>query len=103
MIKKYKLLYTPEAIEHIRHIAAWYNEQSKGLGSRFKNNLKTALTNIKKEPFSHSCRYDDVRFAIPQKFPYAAHYTIDDNSKTIIIHAILLLKKALINGVNNTR
>jgi len=93
MTKNYKLLYTPEAIEHIKHIAEWYNEQSNGLGTRFKNNLKTALTDILKKPLSHSCRYDDVRFAIPKKFPYAAHYTIDENNKTIIIHAIFAFKE----------
>lgn len=88
-MKKYALLFTPEAIEEIRHIAEWYNEQQKGLGKRFKTQLKKELDKLKQNPFSRSVRYDDVRFAVTEVFPYAAHYIIDEAAHTIIIQAVL--------------
>ncbi|MBK8141486.1 MAG: type II toxin-antitoxin system RelE/ParE family toxin [Chitinophagaceae bacterium] len=87
-MKTFKLFLTPAATAHIIQIAAWYNEQQKGLGTRFKNSLKTELAAIKKNPFSRSFRYDNVRFAVVKKFPYAVHYTIDEDKDMIVIHAI---------------
>jgi hypothetical protein len=87
-MRTYKISYTPAAIAHIIQITKWYNEQQKGLGRRFKDHLKTALGEIKKNPFSCSCRYSNVRFAVVKKFPYAAHYTINEYKHSIIIHAI---------------
>lgn len=42
-----------------------------------------------KNPLSRSIRYDDVRFALLERFPYAAHYTIDKPTHTICIQAVL--------------
>jgi toxin ParE1/3/4 len=92
-MKKYTLVYSPAAIEHIRLIASWYNQQKKGLGKRFKDNLKKETVLLKLNPFTHSCRYDKVRYAIPDKFPYAAHYTVDELTLTVIIHAVFAFKE----------
>lgn len=87
-MKTFRLFLTPVATAHIIQIAAWYNDQQKGLGNRFTKSLKTELTAVKKNPFSRSIRYDKVRFAVVKKFPYAAHYIIDENKGIIIIHAV---------------
>ncbi|MBX3256103.1 MAG: hypothetical protein KF862_18345 [Chitinophagaceae bacterium] len=84
----YKVAYTRAAIEHIKNIADWYNRQQKGLGTRFKTALKAEIKIIQKGPFSRSFRYDGVRFAVVKKFPYAAHYTVTEEKKQIIIHAV---------------
>lgn len=88
-MKKYSLVFTPEAIKEIKDIADWYNQQQKGLGARFKNALKKEIDKLKPNPFTRSIRYDDVRFAVAAVFPYAAHYTIHEPSQTIIIQAVL--------------
>ena len=46
MIKKYKLSFTPEATLQIKKITHWYNTNSKGLGERFKKELKIALKKL---------------------------------------------------------
>ena len=92
-MRNFKLSFTPAATAHIIQITAWYNEQSKGLGTRFKNNLKNELAEIKKKPFTRSFRYDTVRFAVVKKFPYAAHYTVDDDNGVIVIHAVFGFKE----------
>ncbi|HRP58249.1 hypothetical protein [Agriterribacter sp.] len=66
----------------------WYNTSAKGLGDRFKKNLLTEIAAIKQNPFARSFRYDEVRFAVVKKFPYAAHYTIDEQDRLIKIQAV---------------
>ncbi len=88
-MNSYKLSYTPAATAQIIQIATWYNEQKKGLGKRFKDHLKKEVAEIKKNPFTRSFRYDGVRFAIVKKFPYAAHYTIDEDIHTIPLSFML--------------
>lgn len=88
-MKKYTLVFTPESIQEIRDAADWYNVQQKGLGKRFTTQLKKELNKLKQNPFSRSVRYDDIRFAVTEVFPYAAHYTIDEAAHTIIIQAVL--------------
>ena len=92
-MKKYKLFFTPAATAHIIQISAWYNEQKKGLGKRFKDSLKTELAEVKRNPFTRSFRYDGVRFAAVKKFPYAVHYTINEDTPIIIIHTVFGFKE----------
>jgi ParE toxin of type II toxin-antitoxin system, parDE len=88
-MKKYTLVFTPEAIQEIRLVADWYNQQQKGLGKRFTIRLKKELDSLKPNPFSRSVRYDDVRFAVTDTFPYAAHYTINEEDHIIVIQAVI--------------
>lgn len=43
--------------------------------------------------FTRSFRYDIVRFAVVKRFPYAAHYTVDEDNAVIIIHAVFGFKE----------
>ncbi|HEY4149320.1 MAG TPA: type II toxin-antitoxin system RelE/ParE family toxin, partial [Chitinophagaceae bacterium] len=92
-MKKYKLFFTPEAIQETKDVVTWYEEQQKGLGRRFKRLLKKELDTIRQNPFSRSIRYDSVRFAITPVFPYAAHYTVDESTRLVIILAVLGFKQ----------
>ena len=85
----YKLFYSNEALQEIRLIVQWYNEISPGLGDRFKKNLLAEIAKIKKAPQTRSFRYNEVRLAVVRLFPYAAHYTIDENNLLIKIQAVL--------------
>lgn len=91
-MSKYNISYTPESIQQIRHIIYWYESINKELGKRFKTNLKIAIDNLHKNPFTASFRYDEVRYAVVNKFPYAAHYTVNTNNQ-IIIHAVFAFQE----------
>ena len=86
---RFKVAYSPEALEEIKRIIEWYNEVSAGLGDRFKKNLLDEIAAIKKAPLTRSYRYDEVRFAVVKKFPYAAHYTLNKENHLIKIQAVL--------------
>jgi plasmid stabilization system protein ParE len=85
----FKVAYAPESLQEIKNIIEWYNEVSPGLGERFKKNLLSEIAAIKQAPFTRSFRYDEVRFAVVKKFPYAAHYTVNEQDKIIKIQAVL--------------
>jgi hypothetical protein len=85
----YKVLYAPEALDEIREAVEYYNSKTMGLGTRFKNNLLEEIKAVKARPLSRSFRYDDVRFAVVDKFPYSAHYTVDQALKIVKIQAVL--------------
>jgi hypothetical protein len=88
-MKTYKLKITPEALGEIQQAIDYYNDARKGLGKIFYAALLKQFELIKKRPHARSARYDDVRFALLEKFPYAAHYTIDEQTRSIIIQAVL--------------
>ena len=54
-----------------------------------EENLLAEIAEIKKAPFTRSFRYDEVRFAVVRKFPYAAHYTFEKDNRILKIQAVL--------------
>lgn len=81
--------FAPEALQEIQSAIEYYNKLSDGLGHRFKQNLLATIKATKLNPTFNSFRYEDVRFAVVKKFPYAVHYTIDQNNHIIKIQAVL--------------
>ena len=81
--------FAPEALQEIQDAIEYYNKLSDGLGNRFKQKLLAAIKATKLNPTFNSIRYENVRFAVVKKFPYAAHYTIDQDHHVIKIQAIL--------------
>ncbi len=85
----YKSIILPPAKEDIRDAALWYDEKQKGLGKRFINQVREKVYFIKQNPQTGSVRYDNVRTMVLNVFPFMMHYTINEDSETIIISAVL--------------
>jgi hypothetical protein len=83
----YHVIFTPRAIKQIQATVDYYNSLQNGLGKRFIQDLKRQLSSVRQHPFSRAIRYDDIRFAVLDKFPYAAHYNIEDDM--IIVYGVL--------------
>ena len=84
---KYKIQIEPEAQLDIQEAIDWYNVQQKGLGRKFYIEVKTYLKHLKTNPF-FQIRYDGVRCLPLKKYPYTAHFTINDADKTVIVRAV---------------
>jgi hypothetical protein len=82
----FQVVFTKSATTQIQAAVDYYNDIQAGLGKRFKQELKHQLGLVRKHPFTRAIRYDDIRFAVLDKFPFAAHYNIEDNR--IIVHAV---------------
>jgi len=85
---RYKVIYSAHALTDLEGAVEYYNGQQKGLGKRFAAQVQLALASIKKNPHFASFRYEDVRCAQVPKFPYLVHYTIDEDTRTVLIAAI---------------
>jgi plasmid stabilization system protein ParE len=85
----FKSIILPLAKEDIREAAKWYNKRQEGLGKRFILEVREKVQFIRKNPNASNIRYDGVRTAVLNVFPFMVHYTVDENNKTIIISAVL--------------
>lgn len=77
-----------EAFQDILEITDWYNNQSKGLGSRFQKQVKTQINSLKKNPNICSKRYDNVHCMVIKKFPFLVHYSINEDLFYVEIFAV---------------
>ena len=66
----------------------WYEEQQKGLGKRFLNEMKAAFETICKFPASFQIRYDNYRIYFTKIFPYGIHYQYIETKNEIHIKAV---------------
>jgi len=85
----YKVIISPLAKQDIKDAAHWYNDKQAGLGKRFTNHIRLKLDSLKKNPYIAANRYDEVRTAVLDTFPFMAHYIIDEDKKMIILLAAL--------------
>jgi len=85
----YKSIILALAKEDIREAARWYNKQQNGLGKKFSAEVREKVHCIRQNPKASNIRYDGVRTAVLNVFPFMVHYTIDERNKTIIIAAVL--------------
>lgn len=85
----YKVIILPLARKDIEEAANWYNQKHPGLGKRFIAHVREKTRFIRQNPKAVAVRYDDVRTAVLDTFPYMIHYSIDEDNKSIIISAVL--------------
>ena len=84
----YKSIILLLAKEDILEAAKWYNKKSRGLGKRFTAEAREKVRFIRQNPTASNVRFDNVRTAILDIFPYMLHYTIDETSRTVIVSAV---------------
>ena len=85
----YKVVTLPVAKQDVREAAAWYNSKQQNLGRRFTAEIGRKVNYIKQSPYSTATRYDEIKTAVLDTFPFMIHYSIDNNRKLIIILAVL--------------
>jgi plasmid stabilization system protein ParE len=84
----YKIRVEPDALQDIQESTDWYNEQVKGLGSRFQKQVKTQINPLKKNPLGYAVRYAKVRCMLKKKFPFLVHFIIDEELKVVEVFAV---------------
>jgi plasmid stabilization system protein ParE len=84
----YKIKIDEDALNDLREIVIWYNDQLENLGLRFHKQIKSQINSLKTQPHICTIRYKDVRCMLVKKFPFMIHYTINEKSYLIEIFAI---------------
>lgn len=88
MKKKYKVVFSAEALLDLNEARDWYNLQQKNLGEEFVQEITILIQNIVANPLLYAIKYDTIRTGICKVFPYAVHYELDENSYLISIISI---------------
>ena len=81
-----KIEFLPVAKLELDDAVAYYDLELKGLGSRFKLEVKTSLKRIAVFPKAWTLIKPDIRRCIMHKFPYNILYAIEED--TILIIAV---------------
>lgn len=85
----WRLFYYDEVKIDIKEAKQWYNNKQKGLEKRFAKNIKSAIVRLQKNPLVYETRYKNVRIVYPDVFPYSIHFYLNEQSRKIVIIAIL--------------
>lgn len=88
-MKKYKVKIEPGALADIQEITIWYNEQQSGLGTRFQKTAIQQINALSNDPQIYAVRYKEIRCVSINKFPYMAHFYINDENNTVEVLAVI--------------
>jgi plasmid stabilization system protein ParE len=88
-MKRFKVKIEPEALADIQEITDWYNEKKAGLGRRFQKTAIKQINSLNKDPQIYLIRYKEIRCMIIKKFPYMAHFYVNDENNTVEVLAVI--------------
>jgi plasmid stabilization system protein ParE len=88
-MKKYKVKIEPEALTDIQEITNCYNKAQAGLGKRFQKTVIKHINSLSKDPQIYAIRYKKIRCVVIKKFPYMAHFYINNENNTVEVLAVI--------------
>jgi len=88
-MKKFKIRIEPDALNDIREISAWYNEQQPKLGTRFQKAAIRHINSLERNPQIYAIRYREIRCVLVRKFPYMVHFYIDERNNIVEVLAVI--------------
>ena len=89
----YSLFYFSDVSLDAKEAKFWYKSHQLGLEKRFADTIKSCILKVQENPFNYAVHYRNVRIAHPKVFPYSVHFYIDEQSKQIVIVAIIHNKR----------
>ena len=84
----WKLKIDIDAFNDIQQARDWYELQLKGLGQRYKKQVKKQIDSLKKNPYLFSIKYNEIHCGKIEKFPFLIHYKINEELKTVTVYAV---------------
>ena len=82
--KKYALKLLPSAERDLSEVFSWYEEQRRGLGSRFFLAVEAAMESIKRTPLLFPIVHRTVRRARVKRFPYGVYFEVAEGEIVVI-------------------
>lgn len=86
-MKKFDVVILPQAEDDFRDAVNYYSDIHPKLGKRFVKITKSTVNELKKMPL-YQIKYDQIRLRIIHKFPYAIHFSVNEELKIIYIWGI---------------
>jgi plasmid stabilization system protein ParE len=89
----YRVAYTALAEQDVLEIVNYLEEEvSIDVAKRFLQRLDEAEHSLERM-WAHEVKYDDVRTLAVRRFPYLMHYSVDTQTKTLLIETVLHMKR----------
>ena len=88
-MKKYKIQITPDAIDDINDITAWYHKADAKLGIKFRSTAIEKINCLSKNPQIFAIRYQEIRCMLVPKFPYMVHFYINEETNSVEVLAVI--------------
>lgn len=80
-----KLLILEPAKWDIQEYAEWYHKKDMLLSLNFEDCIDEGMRDIQLQPEGYQFRYRGrIRIRFIKRFPYGIHYTLDDDTITVI-------------------
>ena len=73
-----------DAETDVADAAAWYENQSAGLGAEFLDEILTTCNSIAENPQMYPVLHRHTRRAVIHKFPFGLYYRVDSGLVTIV-------------------
>ena len=73
-----------DAETDVADAAAWYENQSAGLGAEFLDEILATCNSIAENPQMYPVLHRDTRRAVIHKFPFGLYYRVESGLVTIV-------------------
>jgi plasmid stabilization system protein ParE len=78
------LVFHPDIQGEIGKAYHWYEQQHAGLGDDFLAAVEAVFDRLRQTPEIHQAIYQDVRRALPRRFPYGVYYRVHADRVEVI-------------------
>jgi len=72
-----RVIFSPEARQEFEEAERYYERQLLGLGTRFRAEVRSALSRIRAWPLACPCERGDIRRMTMSRFPYKLLYSVE--------------------------
>lgn len=74
----------PEAAKDLADAAAWYEEQSRGLGQEFLDEIRRALQRVVEHPELYPSMHSSTHRALIHRFPFGVFYRVEQDAIVVV-------------------
>ena len=78
------LVFHPDVYDEVDQAYCWYEQQRAGLGDDFLAAFDEVYRRLQQTPKVHQVIYQDVRRALPRRFPYSVYYRVHADRVEVI-------------------
>jgi plasmid stabilization system protein ParE len=86
-VTEYRLLAGPDADLDVAAAFQWYENERRGLGLEFLEQLGAAYDHIADGPLGYQDLESGIRRAVLRRFPYAVYFSVEND--VVVILAVL--------------
>jgi plasmid stabilization system protein ParE len=82
-----RLVVDPTAAREVEEAAAWYDDQTAGLGLEFLRAITAVFAAVRRAPLTYQRVQADTRRALVRRFPYGVFFR--ETETTIVVLAVV--------------